>query len=710
MILPHLGEEKCVPAIACPQITRQGHGVLSASRLVRIGAMGIFALAGLFAECRGQDQPLRTAAEILRLSVTEARQARDVRLRGVVTFTWHTGTTEFTLEDATGAVWCPAIALPFNCRVGTEVEIEGRTEAGFLGPFVKADTVQAIGIRALPPPPRATFEELLTAQLHGRRVEITGIVRGQRVNPELGLDWLALEVATGGGRITVNVTHEATGHPELIDALVRIRGVNLHGTDAQQQAFLPMLNAHSLADVDVVTPAMGRPFDQPLTPLTTVMRSASVAGAGHRLRARGVVTFVGQGDSFYFQDDSRGIQVFLRDVPRPVPGEAVDVVGFPEPGAFSPVLRDADWRPTAGKGAPVARPVSMAEATKHDGRLLTVEGRMTEFTKGDREVILTLESGGQRGRIHVSTTVARPWAEGAIVRATGVCSVELGDWESFVAHRRPTGFSLLTQDPGAITLVQPAPWWNLTRVVWLLAAAAVFSGGALVLVWWRIKVRLRETSRTRKAAHAQFVAVIAERNRIAREIHDTMAQGFAGISAQLEVLNDRLQDAPATLRRHLDLARGLVRSSLDEARRSVWNLRAQALEEAGLGDALSRLGQQLTEGGNVTFELRVDGTPRTLPADVENNLLRIGQEAITNAVRHASAMRISLSLSYLADRVTLVVCDDGKGFDPARSRPSARGGFGLPGMRERAEAMHASFLLHPEPAGGTRLELCVPHV
>lgn len=672
--------------------------------------MGIVALAGFFVECRGQEQPLRTTAEVLRLSVTEARQSRDVRLRGVVTFTWHTGTTEFTLEDDTGAVWCPAIALPSNCRVGTEVEIEGRTEAGFLGPFVKADTVRAIGARALPPPLRATFEELLTAQLHGRRVEITGIVRGQRVNPELGLDWLALEVATGGGRITVNVTHEATGHPELIDALVRIRGVNLHGTDAQQQAFLPMLNAHSLADVDVVTPAMGRPFDQPLTPLASLMRSASVAGAGHRLHAHGVVTFVGQGDSFYVQDDSRGIQVFLRDAPRPVPGEAVDVVGFPEPGAFSPVLRDADWRPTAGKGAPAALPVSMAEATKHDGRLLTVEGRLTEITKGDREVMLTLEAGGRRGRIHILKAAARNWAEGSIVRATGVCSVEIGDWESFVAHRKPAGFSLLIQDPGAITLVQPAPWWNLRRLIWVMAVAAVISFGALGLAWWRTKVRLRETFRTREAAHAQFVAVLAERNRIAREIHDTLAQGFAGISVQLEVLNDRLHDAPTTLRRHLDLARDLVRSSLDEARRSVWNLRAQVLEEAGLGGALARLGRQLTDGGSVAFELRVEGPPRTLPVDVENNLLRIGQEAITNAVRHAGASRLTLLLAYLDEGVRLVVTDDGRGFDPGGVQPSARGGFGLPGIRERAEAMHATFEIARVTGGGTRLEVSVPHV
>lgn len=668
------------------------------------------ALAVLGPRSLSQEGPLRTAAAVQQLSAEEARQSREVRLRGVVTFTWHTGTTEFTLEDDTGAIWCPAVALPFDCRVSTEVEIEGRTDAGILGPFVHAITVRPVGLRTLGAPPRPSFQELLAAPLHGRRVEMEGIVRGQRVNPELGLDWLALEVVTGGGRITVNVTHEATGHPELIDALVRVRGVNLHATDAQQQAFLPMINAHTLADVAVLTPANPRPFDRPPTPLARIMRSSSVAGAGHRLRVRGIVTYVSSGDAFFLQDESRGLQVFAREALLPLPGEAVDVVGFPEPGAFSPVLRDADWRPSGGGGLPEPQRVAVAEAAKHDGRLIAIEGRLTEVAPRGNEVVLTLEQEGRRCRVSVPEPRSGGWSEGAMIRATGVCSVEIGDWESFVAHRRPTGFSLLVQGAAAIAVVRPAPWWNLTRITWLLAGAAGLLGCALGIVWWQAKLRLRETARTREAAQAQFAAVLGERNRIAREIHDTLAQGFAGISAQLEVLNDRLPDAPAGLRRHLDLARDLVRSSLGEARRSVWNLRARTLEDEGLDGALRRLGQQLTNDGKIAFRLQTEGTPRLLPVDIENNLLRIGQEAITNAVRHAAPSRIEVVLEYRDDHVCMAVCDDGRGMGGAPGAPSARGGFGLPGMRERAEVMHAEFEIAPVPAGGTRLKVKVPHV
>jgi signal transduction histidine kinase len=197
---------------------------------------------------------------------------------------------------------------------------------------------------------------------------------------------------------------------------------------------------------------------------------------------------------------------------------------------------------------------------------------------------------------------------------------------------------------------------------------------------------------------------------MAREIHDTLAQGFAGISVQLEVLNDRLGNQPETTRRHLDLARELVRGSLDEARRTVWNLRAQTLEENGLTGALDRLGHQLTHGSAIAFALHCDGTPRSLPADVENNLLRIGQEAITNAVRHSGGSQITLTLTFQTDAVRLCVSDDGHGFQPANTEPSTRGGFGLPGLRERAEAMHASLEIHSAPGSGTRIELTVPNV
>lgn len=679
--------------------------VLSAHTSSAAGARLVLATIFSLLPVRAEP-PLRTAAEVLGLPPEQARAHREVKLTGVITFAWHSGTTEFTLQDETGTVWLPPIRLPSGCSVGTKVEVEGRTEAGALGPIVQAEVVCPLGAVELPAAQDAAYEELLTAKHEGLRVALTGVVRGQRVNPELGLGWLALEIASGGGRVTVNVTHEITGHPELIDARVRVRGVNL--PDARQQAFLPTINAHTLADVEVLSPADPKPFSQPVVALNQIMRSANPAGAGHRVRTRGTVTAGGRNDSFFFQDETRGLQVFLREPPCPETGEEVDVVGFPEPGAFSPVVRDADWRPTGIKTSPAPLPLSTAEAVKNDGRLVTVRGRLSAITASANESLLTLEEGPLR--FHVRIPGSGRWSTGCELQITGVCSVEVGDWESLVTQRPPQGFSLLSRGPEDVRVVRSAPFWTAARAVWALVALAAALGGSLGHVWLQSRGRLREAARTREAARSQFEAVLGERARMAREIHDTLAQGFAGISVQLEVLNDRLGAIPEQTRRHLEIARNLVRDSLDEARRTVWNLRSPALEENGLPGALERLGTHLTSGRGTTFTLRVDGVPRALPPGVENNLLRIGQEAITNAIRHSGAHHLSIVLAFRARGVELRVNDDGIGFDPAESHPSPQGGFGLSGLRERAGEMHARLDIDSAPGKGTKIGIIVPHV
>ena len=671
---------------------------------------GSMLVALLLALAARAETPLHTAAEVLALSPEQARAHREVRLTGVITFAWHSGTTEFTVQDETGTVWLPPIQLQANCAVGTQVEIEGRTEVGGFGPIVQAEVVRAIGPGTLPPAAPATFEELYSARFQGRRVELTGIVRGQRVNPEFGLGWLALEIATGSGRVTVNVTHEITGHPELLDARIRVCGVNLPGSDARQQSSQPMLYAHTLADVEILAPAQPEPFAQPPVALDQILRRANPSGGGHRIRVRGAVTAVRPGGAFFLQDETRGLQIFLRDATFPQTGEIVDVVGFPEPGGFSPVLRDADWRPTGEKMIPRPLAIRHSEAAQHDGRLVTVRAQLASIAAGENETLLMLETGQGRFHAHVPDATAQSWRAGSELQITGVCCVEAGDWESRVAGRQPREFSLFARGAEDIQVVRSAPFWTATRVAWALVAVGLALGGALGWVWLQARRRLREAASTREAARSQFEAIIAERTRMAREIHDTLAQGFTGISAQLEVLNDRLSDLPPATRRHLDLARELVRSSLAEARRTVWNLRAQTLEENGLPGALTRLGRQLTDGTSLAFQLHVEGEPRTLPADVENNLLRIGQEAITNAVRHSRARQLTLTLQFIPDAVHLTVADDGSGIAGTGKSAAAQGGFGLPGVRERAEAMRAQLEIHSPPGGGTRIHIIVPHV
>ena len=206
----------------------------------------------------------------------------------------------------------------------------------------------------------------------------------------------------------------------------------------------------------------------------------------------------------------------------------------------------------------------------------------------------------------------------------------------------------------------------------------------------------------------EFAAVLAERNRMARDIHDTLAQGFVGISLQIEAVGKMLEESPERAKQHLDLAQTMVTHSLTEARRSVWDLRAQALENADLAAALADAARKLTTGTSVHAEFKLSGSQRPIPATVENNLWRIGQEAMTNAMKHAKPKHLRVELEFAPRDITLTVADDGRGFDTQDNQLSGDGHFGLIGLRERAERLKARLIIESNPGAGTTIRVTAP--
>ena len=211
---------------------------------------------------------------------------------------------------------------------------------------------------------------------------------------------------------------------------------------------------------------------------------------------------------------------------------------------------------------------------------------------------------------------------------------------------------------------------------------------------------------TRLAERGRQTAVLHERNRLAREIHDTLAQGFTGILVQLDAAEDALDAAPGEAQDHLARARDLARVSLAEARRSVWALRPQVLEHRGLPEALADLTRRMTHGTPVRPDFHVRGTARALPPEVESNLLRIGLEALTNALKHAGASAVRIEADFEPGEVRLSVQDNGRGFDPHRHPPG--GGFGLTGMQERADSIGGRLQIISRPGGGTEVVVRAP--
>ncbi|MBD2463522.1 GAF domain-containing protein [Oscillatoria sp. FACHB-1407] len=204
---------------------------------------------------------------------------------------------------------------------------------------------------------------------------------------------------------------------------------------------------------------------------------------------------------------------------------------------------------------------------------------------------------------------------------------------------------------------------------------------------------------TQLAEEAKQLALFQERNHIAREIHDTLAQGFAGILMQLQAVLRFVATEPEQAQMHLNRARDLARSGLVEARRSVWVMRQDSTEYSDFVQLLGQLAEQMAIGTPVRTQVQVQGVPYRLRPEVGINLLRIAQEAITNALRHANAQTIELELCYDSNYVRLQIRDDGRGFNPQ----TLNRGLGLMGMQQRADLINAQLRISSSPSKGTTI-------
>jgi signal transduction histidine kinase len=231
----------------------------------------------------------------------------------------------------------------------------------------------------------------------------------------------------------------------------------------------------------------------------------------------------------------------------------------------------------------------------------------------------------------------------------------------------------------------------------------------------RLEAALEENA----GLHAQLLAqareagVLDERQRLAYEIHDTLAQGLTGIITQLEAA-ERAGHHAEQRRRHHDAARALARTSLSEARRTVHALQPEPLETVALPQALAGMARAWGEATGSALQVEVTGTPRSLLPEIEASLFRVAQECLANVAKHARASRVGVTLSYMEDVVVLDVRDDGAGFDPAQLRVSQQGdaarGYGLQGIERRLQRVAGSLVIESAPGEGTAISVAVPAI
>jgi signal transduction histidine kinase len=242
------------------------------------------------------------------------------------------------------------------------------------------------------------------------------------------------------------------------------------------------------------------------------------------------------------------------------------------------------------------------------------------------------------------------------------------------------------------------PFWGTW---WFRVASALAAAGAMLAFY---RIRMRQVARQ---LNLRFEERLAERTRIAQELHDTLLQGFVSASMQLHAAAERLP-ADSPVRAPLDRVLDLMRTVIDEGRNAVRGLRSSQGAADDLEHAFSGIESELAPQAHPDFRVMVEGQPRPLHPLIRDEVYRIGREAVVNAFRHSGAKRIEVELEYASSRLRVLVRDDGRGIDPEVLRSGREGHWGLSGMRERAERIGARLKVWSRDEAGTEVEMSIP--
>ncbi len=648
---------------------------------------------------------MTNAAQVRALSYDAALARKPVRLRGVVT---GEGSTGLVIQDSTSGIFIFQRNLDVSrARRGDLVEVEGVSDPGQFAPVVWPDKITKLGTAPIPEPRHATLDGLTSGALDAQWITVSGIVRACKL---VGNYQFKLVVATDGMRLPVQY-FGPTNVPDFVDAEVRLTGICFYQFNRSGQILNPLLMAPGEKYLVVEKPAPADPFTSPLRKAKNILQFTPASTHLHRVRVRGTVLHQIPGETLWLHDGGYGLRVESPLITALNPGDQIEVAGFPASGDCTPVLEDATFHILApATNAPDSIAVTnKSDALQHDADLIRLSARLLEVTGSPDNWILTLNWQGKILRASLRQPLPPPgnWAPDSLVQLTGICRA-LPDNTGPVGGgpQTPSEFQLLLRSTSDVLILQKPPWWTPARIVMLFATATGISLLAATFIAWLARQRLREQALRRKMAETEFSAMFAERNRIAREIHDTLAQGLGAISMHLEMVKEKLGHEPEKVAKHLDIAHQMARQSLGEARNSIWNMRSQILEHADLAEALQGILRQLTDGTEIQRQFTVTGQTRRLAPVIENNLLRVGQEAISNAVKHARAKNISVALAFSAAEAGLTVHDDGEGFDPAQ--PPAGTHFGMIGQRERTAQMGGKLAVDSSPGHGTVVRVHIP--
>jgi signal transduction histidine kinase len=686
----------------------------------------------------GQDV-LRNVAAIRSLPRERAAQHIPVEIQGVVIFSYFMPDSDFFIFDKQQGIYVHLnYALDagilgrdkeqhYNLKPGMLVRLRGVTGVGDYAPDIYPNHIEVIGTGELPKYVPVSMADLQTGSFDSQPVSIRGII--QRVESPSGNFGARILVALkGGGHITCAcVRFNRAEAARFVDSMVELQGVACTYFNRRSEAVGVRLQLNDEKDITVLEPALEDPFAAPLVSIRDLLIFSPQPPTLHRQCARGTVTFSQPGKYFYIQDGDQAVRVTTLQPDELTPGDVVEVSGFAEMTQYYVEIHEAVFRKIGRAPVPAPVPINRETALQFvqpriglenldlEGRLVQIHGEIERIDLHSLDgptIWLTQEDRTFTALLAPDITAkdAAEWKPGSRVVITGVCVMSLSAAWPALDYPRPVDFRVLTRSSKDIALVHPAPWWTIRRLVVALVSASIVLVVALGSVWILRRTVVQQTQklaseiRARRDAEVEFKATIQERNRLAADLHDTIEQDLTATAFQLEAARALRHNSPAAAIQRTDLAYELLDRSRDGLRRSVWALRAGILEGRTFAEALRHLASRIERIYNIPCESSIQEDGSRVPEFEANHFLLFAQEALANALKHASPRRLTIAAIIDRERITISVSDDGSGFDTENAPGPKQGHFGLMGMRERLNALGGTLVIHSTPGQGTSVE------
>jgi signal transduction histidine kinase len=721
----------------------------------RIGPL-VFCLAYLglcgLATATDPEPPIRAIVDLIRTPRQEITNRELVRVRGTVssvadgiaTFTdGPPAGQSFCIEQNAVGIWVrmsqaikedlfkPSTVDLGAIQKGVEVELVGYLDKGLYAPILLPIEINILGKGDLPPARVAVLRRFYAGADDVRRVKIRATVQGITSDDENR--WLVrADTAAGHFLFRLPKRERYTSH-QLLDAYIEVTGLAAVSRNWRSEFVCPRLIIDRDEDLVVLAAPRPNPFNVEKLPLDAIDGYSFNGRPLHRRCVEGTVTHISPNNVIYIQEQGRALRVESVEPIGAKIGDCVEVSGFIDTSRYVAGLRGAQLR-LLGRRETI-RPVKIVfsdildeyQRNKQDsdpsfedyeGRLISLQGRLLSIQKeaSSNQQILEIDCGD-------SVTTAYIWEPidalepGTELELTGIASLEYSPLDATANLALPARLDMLLRSASDIKVLSRASWWTIRRTFWVLCAVGLI---ALFALLWAIALRralvkqaaqLAHEVRTRRDAAVEFRAAIRERTQLAANLHDTILQTITGVGFQLEACGQSDPAMPSQLRNNLNTAIKMVHYGQDTLRQIVRTLHFLPPSEGQISDSLKRLISRVSESvENIHLDVVVDDDLPSLADFVAGNLLLVVQEAVHNAIKHASPSRIDIKLNYVRqlNLIRLQIADDGRGFDADACPSSSTGHFGIESMRQRVERLAGTFSLSSKPGTGTRIDIEVP--